>query len=65
MAFDLYLAKNTTERFTDWARKIYRWCFGFRLELIFNTAQAASKKTTRFKSGQRRPKNIRYANVNP
>jgi hypothetical protein len=35
--------------------------FGFRLEPIFNTAQAASKNTAQFKSGQNQPQNNHFA----
>jgi len=35
----------------------FEWWFDFGLEPIFNTAPAASKNTTRFKSGQNQPKN--------
>jgi len=39
-----------------WACYISQWWFGFRLEPIFNTAQAASKNTAKFESPKSTPK---------
>jgi len=41
-----------------WASYISRWWFGFRLKLIFNTAEAASKNDASFKKDQNRMKNM-------
>jgi len=52
---------QTAERFTDLGKLNFPIWFGLRLEAIFNTAQAASKNTARFKSGQNQPKNNHLA----
>jgi len=59
------MLRNYTKRFTDMGKLISRWCFGFRLKPIFNTAPAACKNTARFKVVKIDQKNNHLANLDP
>jgi len=54
--------RGTTERFKDFGKLnlIRVWWFNFRLDPIFNIAQAASKNYAQFKSGQNGLKNNHF-----
>jgi len=59
----MFFFKLSTELFTDLGKLNFQWWFGFRLELIFNTAPVAPKNTAQFKNGQNQPQNSYFASL--